>query len=118
MHGLPSYLIPPLPPYSVLELDQGLRERSERFDREKQMLLDQNKQLKVELDKVMEAPISKLKYAFSSSLIVLQYGVLRLIYFEPNPSIFCKKCEFSDQGALIHSQYLPIVIQTLPHLLN
>ncbi len=57
----------PPPPYSVLELDQGLRERSERFDREKQMLLDQNKQLKVELDKVMEALISKLKYAFSSS---------------------------------------------------
>ncbi|XP_064397756.1 serine/threonine-protein kinase MRCK alpha-like isoform X2 [Halichondria panicea] len=40
---------------SVLELDQGLRERSERFDREKQMLLDQNKQLKVELDKVSSA---------------------------------------------------------------
>ena len=37
---------------SVLDLDQGLREKSEKFEKEKQTLLEQNKQLKIELDKV------------------------------------------------------------------
>ena len=37
---------------SVLELDQGLREKSEKFEKEKLSLMEQNKQLRQELDKV------------------------------------------------------------------
>ena len=37
---------------SMMELDQGLQEKSEKFEREKASLMDQNKELRHELDKV------------------------------------------------------------------
>ena len=37
---------------SVLELNQGLQEATEKFEKEKHSLLEQNKQLRTELDKV------------------------------------------------------------------
>ncbi len=45
-----EYIVPP--PCSVLELDQGLREKGEKYEKEKHTLLEQNKQLKQELDNV------------------------------------------------------------------
>lgn len=36
---------------SVLELDKGLQERSEKFEREKDQLIEQTKQLRLKLDK-------------------------------------------------------------------
>ena len=36
---------------SVLELDKGLQERSEKFKKEKQQLIEQNKDLRLQLDK-------------------------------------------------------------------
>ena len=37
---------------SMLEFDQGLREKSEKFEKEKQGLIEQNKQLRKERDQV------------------------------------------------------------------
>ena len=37
---------------SMMELDQGLREKSEKFEKEKNTLIEQNKQLRKEMDKV------------------------------------------------------------------
>lgn len=37
---------------SVLEVDKGIQEKTERFEKEKQALLDQNKQLRAELEQV------------------------------------------------------------------
>ena len=41
---------------SMLEFDQGLREKSEKFEKDKQALLEQNKQLRKERDQVCALP--------------------------------------------------------------
>ncbi len=37
---------------SVMEVDKGIQEKTEKFEREKQQLLEQNKQLRLELEQV------------------------------------------------------------------
>lgn len=54
---------------SVLELDQGLREKSEKFGKEKLSLMEQNKQLRQELDKVISGLLSLSLSLFLSPLL-------------------------------------------------
>ena len=60
---------------SMMELDQGLRERSEKFEKEKNTLIEQNKQLRKEMDKVCVCLSPSLCQSVSLPVYVCQSPV-------------------------------------------